>query len=210
MDKQEIKNLITQVIRQNDMRNRQGKNPQDVLMGILQYISDSEGGEGSDINLIPGGGIEITPTQKGIQISIDKTALESIQYADTEVRRLEKDKVPYAYDAKLKKNINIQALEGGGFIVQYQDDNYVLAKLGVYEEGSVIQNEIANSHYPTVINTSDKVYMESPSGKSEMALVSQITDEVFQAYKSKGGIKDKDHFFQELTTLIDGDGGSVE
>lgn len=25
MDKQEIKNLITQVIRQNDMRNRQGK-----------------------------------------------------------------------------------------------------------------------------------------------------------------------------------------
>lgn len=52
--------------------------------------------------------------------------------------------------------------------------------------------------------------MESPSGKSEMALVSQITDEVFQAYKSKGGIKGKDHFFQELTTLIDGDGGSVE
>lgn len=38
MDKQEIKNLITQVIRQNDMRNRQGKNLQDVLMGILQYI----------------------------------------------------------------------------------------------------------------------------------------------------------------------------
>ena len=83
MDKKEIENLITQVIRQNDMRNRQGKNLQDVLMGILQYISDSEGGEGSDINLIPGGGIEITPTQKGIQISIDKTALESIQYAES-------------------------------------------------------------------------------------------------------------------------------
>ena len=38
MDKKEIENLITQVIRQNDMRNRQGKNLQDVLMGILQYI----------------------------------------------------------------------------------------------------------------------------------------------------------------------------
>lgn len=62
MDRKEIESLITKVIRQNDMRNRQGKNLQDVLMGILQYISDSGGGGSSDINLIPGGGIEITST----------------------------------------------------------------------------------------------------------------------------------------------------
>lgn len=43
MDRKEIESLITKVIRQNDMRNRQGKNLQDVLMGILQYISDSGG-----------------------------------------------------------------------------------------------------------------------------------------------------------------------
>lgn len=208
MDRKEIESLITKVIRQNDMRNRQGKNLQDVLMGILQYISDSGGGGSSDINLIPGGGIEITSTQNGIKISIDKTALTSIQYADTEVRRLEKDKVPYAYDSKLKQNVNIQALEGGGFIIKYQDDNYVLAKLGVYEEGSVIQNEIANSHYPTVINTSDKVYLESPSGKEEMALVSQITEEVFKAYQSAGGTHNKGDFFTKLASLIDTDNPS--
>lgn len=144
MDRKEIESLITKVIRQNDMRNRQGKNLQDVLMGILQYISDSGGGGSSDINLIPGGGIEITSTQNGIKISIDKTALTSIQYADTEVRRLEKD----------------------------------------------------------------KVYLESPSGKEEMALVSQITEEVFKAYQSAGGTHNKGDFFTKLASLIDTDNPS--
>lgn len=198
MDKKQIKDLITKVIRQNDMRNRQGNNLQDVLLGIVEYISNGEGG---DINLIPGGGIEIVTTEDGIQISIDNEALTSIQYTSSEVKRLEKDKVSYAYDAKLKQNVNIQALEGGGFIVKHGDDNYVMAKLGVYEE--ITQNEVANAHYPTVINTLDKVYVETPSSKDEVALVSKIPEEIFKIYQDKGGTKDKDSFFTALVSLID-------
>lgn len=35
MDKKEIENLITQVIRQNDMRNRQGKKSSGCLNGYI-------------------------------------------------------------------------------------------------------------------------------------------------------------------------------
>lgn len=51
MTRKEIENLITTVIRQNDMRNRQGKNLLDVFNGLLDYIQSEseESGEITDI-----------------------------------------------------------------------------------------------------------------------------------------------------------------
>lgn len=51
MTRKEIENLITTVIRQNDMRNRQGKNLLDVFKGLLDYIQSEseESGEITDI-----------------------------------------------------------------------------------------------------------------------------------------------------------------
>jgi hypothetical protein len=51
MTRKEIENLIITVIRQNDMRNRQGKNLLDVFNGLLDYIQSEseESGEITDI-----------------------------------------------------------------------------------------------------------------------------------------------------------------
>lgn len=52
MTKEELKNLITEVVRKNDMRNRHGKNLQDVLMGILDYIDSNIPSYDTDGNVV--------------------------------------------------------------------------------------------------------------------------------------------------------------
>ena len=52
MTKEELKNLITEVVRKNDMRNRHGKNLQDVFMGILDYIDSNIPSYDTDGNVV--------------------------------------------------------------------------------------------------------------------------------------------------------------
>lgn len=52
MTKEELKNLITEVVRKNDMRNRRGKNLQDVLMSILDYIDSNIPSYDTDGNVV--------------------------------------------------------------------------------------------------------------------------------------------------------------
>lgn len=52
MAKEELKNLITEVVRKNDMRNRHGKNLQDVLMGILDHIDSNIPSYDTDGNVV--------------------------------------------------------------------------------------------------------------------------------------------------------------
>lgn len=52
MTKEELKNLITEVVRKNDMRNCHGKNLQDVLMGILDYIDSNIPSYDTDGNVV--------------------------------------------------------------------------------------------------------------------------------------------------------------
>lgn len=51
MTKEELKNLITEVVRKNDMRNRHGKNLH-ILLGILDYINSNISSYDIDGNVV--------------------------------------------------------------------------------------------------------------------------------------------------------------
>lgn len=116
-----------------------------------------------------GGGITISET--GV-ISIDDNALQMIQYADSEVRRLETAKIPYAYDEKTQSNINVILPEGGSYLGNYGDENATVAKAAVYD--GIKQLELGSSKVHTNINSSDKPTVETPDGKETLVVESDI------------------------------------
>lgn len=116
-----------------------------------------------------GGGITIT--ENGV-VSISDDTLQMIQYNDSEVRRLEKDKIPYAYDEKTQSNINVILPEGGSYLGNYGDENATVAKAAVYD--GIKQLEIGSSKVHTNINSLDKPTVETPDGKETLVVESDI------------------------------------
>ena len=119
-----------------------------------------------------GGGIKI----ENNVISINDEALTMIQYSDSEVRRLEKDKVSYAYDEKTQSNINILVPENGSLLGNYGDENAALIKAGVYntESGVVKQTEVGSSKVHLNLNSSDRPTVETKTGKEQVAYMSDV------------------------------------
>ena len=124
-----------------------------------------------------GGGITISDT--GV-VSVSDETLQMIQYSDSEVRRLEKDKIPYAYDEKTQSNINVILPEGGSYLGNYGDENATIAKAAVYD--GIKQLEIGSSKVHTNINTDSDVTIETSDGKKVIATTDQIPD----VFETKG------------------------
>ena len=130
---------------------------------------------------IAGAGISVTTTDDGKKvINIADDALQKIQYADSEVRRLEQDKIPYAYDEKTQSNINVILPEGGSYLGNYGDENATVAKAAVYD--GTKQLEIGSTKIHTNINTDSDVTIETSDGKKVIATTDQIPD----VFETKG------------------------
>ena len=126
---------------------------------------------------IAGAGISVTTTDDGKKvINIADDALQKIQYADSEVRRLEQDKIPYAYDEKTQSNINVILPEGGYYLGNYGDENATIAKAAVYD--GVKQLEIGSSKVHTNINTDSDVTIETSAGKKTIATTDELVNVV--------------------------------
>lgn len=120
-----------------------------------------------------GGGITITET--GV-VSVSDDTLQMIQYSDSEVRRLEKDKIPYAYDEKTQSNINVILPEGGSYLGNYGDENATVAKAAVYD--GTKQLELGSSKVHTNINTDSDVTIETSTGKKTIATTDELVNVV--------------------------------
>ena len=131
-------------------------------------------------NILPGAGISIIEESPNKIINIAEDTLTKIQYADSEVRRLEKDKIPYAYDEKTQSNINVILPEGGSYLGNYGDENATVAKAAVYD--GIKQLEIGSSKVHTNINTDSDVTIETSDGKKVIATTDQIPD----VFETKG------------------------
>ena len=131
-------------------------------------------------NILPGAGINIIEESPNKIINISEDTLTKIQYADSEVRRLEKDKIPYAYDEKTQSNINVILPEGGSYLGNYGDENATIAKAAVYD--GIKQLEIGSSKVHTNINTDSDVTIETSDGKKVIATTDQIPD----VFETKG------------------------
>lgn len=126
---------------------------------------------------IAGAGISVTTTDDGKKvINIADDALQKIQYSDSEVRRLEQDKIPYAYDEKTQSNINVILPEGGSYLGNYGDENATVAKAAVYD--GVKQLEIGSSKVHTNINTDSEVTIETSTGKKTIATTDELVNAV--------------------------------
>ena len=126
---------------------------------------------------IAGAGISVTTTDDGKKvINIADDALQKIQYADSEVRRLEQDKIPYAYDEKTQSNINVILPEGGSYLGNYGDENATVAKAAVYD--GVKQLELGSSKVHTNINTDSDVTIETSTGKKTIATTDELVNVV--------------------------------
>lgn len=121
-----------------------------------------------------GGGITISET--GV-VSVSDDTLQKIQYSDSEVRRLEKDKIPYAYDEKTQSNINVILPEGGSYLGNYGDENATVAKAAVYNDGTK-QLELGSSKVHTNINTDSDVTIETSTGKKTIATTDELVNVV--------------------------------
>lgn len=130
-----------------------------------------------------GGGITIT--ENGV-VSISDDTLQMIQYSDSEVRRLEKDKISYAYDEKTQSNINVILPEGGSYLGNYGDENATIAKAAVYD--GTKQLEIGSSKVHTNINTDSDVTIETSTGKKTIATTDELVNAVNIPIRS---LKDK-------------------
>ena len=124
--------------------------------------------------LLAGAGINVREEYGKKIVDISDDTLTKIQYADSEVRRLETAKIPYAYDEKTQSNINIILPEGGSYLGNYGDDNATIAKAAVYDGRK--QLEIGSSKVHTNINTDSDVTIETSSGKKIIATTDQIPD----------------------------------
>lgn len=120
-----------------------------------------------------GGGITISDT--GV-VSVSDETLQMIQYSDSEVRRLEKDKIPYAYDEKTQSNINVILPEGGSYLGNYGDENATVAKAAVYD--GIKQLELGSSKVHTNINTDSDVTIETSTGKKTIATTDELVNVV--------------------------------
>lgn len=125
---------------------------------------------------IAGAGISVTTDDGKKVINIADDALQKIQYADSEVRRLEQGKIPYAYDEKTQSNINVILPEGGSYLGNYGDENATVAKAAVYD--GVKQLEIGSSKVHTNINTNSDVTIETSTGKKTIATTDELVNEV--------------------------------
>ena len=131
-------------------------------------------------NILPGAGISIIEESPNKIINLADDTLTKIQYADSEVRRLEKDKIPYAYDEKTQSNINVILPEGGSYLGNYGGENATIAKAAVYD--GTKQLEIGSSKIHTNINTDSDVTIETSDGKKVIATTDQIPD----VFETKG------------------------
>ena len=137
-----------------------------------------------------GGGITISET--GV-ISVSDDTLQKIQYADSEVRRLETAKIPYAYDEKTQSNINVILPEGGSYLGNYGDDNANIAKATVYD--GIKQLEIGSSKVHTNINTDSDVTIETSTGKKTIATTDELVNAVNIPIRS---LRDKVYTQEEI------------
>ena len=122
--------------------------------------------------LLSGAGINIREEDGKKIVDIAEDALTKIQYSDSEVRRLETAKIPYAYDEKTQSNINVILPEGGSYLGNYGDENATIAKAAVYD--GTKQLEIGSSKVHTNINSLDKPTIETPDGKETLVVESDI------------------------------------
>ena len=131
-------------------------------------------------NILPGAGISIIEESPNKIINLAEDTLTKIQYSDSEVRRLEKDKIPYAYDEKTQSNINVILPEGGSYLGNYGDENATVAKAAVYD--GTKQLELGSSKVHTNINTDSDVTIETSDGKKVIATIDQIPN----VFETKG------------------------
>ena len=124
--------------------------------------------------LLSGAGINIREEDGKKIVDISEETLTKIQYVDSEVRRLETAKIPYAYDEKTQSNINVILPEGGSYLGNYGDENATIAKATVYD--GVKQLELGSSKVHTNINTDSAVTIETSDGKKVIATTDQIPD----------------------------------
>lgn len=147
----------------------------DQVLTIVFVLEDgSEYSQNIDVSELmnvytAGGGITIS--EAGV-VSISDDTLQMIQYSDSEVRRLEKDKIPYVYDEKTQSNINVILPEGGSYLGNYGDENATVAKAAVYD--GTKQLELGSSKVHTNINSLDKPTVETPDGKEALVVESDI------------------------------------
>lgn len=123
--------------------------------------------------LLSGAGINIREEDGKKIVDVADDTLTKIQYSDSEIRRLEKDKIPYAYDEKTQSNINVILPEGGSYLGNYGDENTTVAKAAVYDDGTK-QLELGSSKVHTNINSLDKPTIETPTGKENLVVESDI------------------------------------
>lgn len=133
----------------------------------LEKIVDSD-------ELLSGAGINIREEDGKKIVNVADDTLTKIQYSDSEVRRLETAKIPYAYDEKTQSNINVILPEGGSYLGNYGDENATIAKAAVYD--GVKQLELGSSKVHTNINTDSDVTIETSNGKKVIATTDQIPD----------------------------------
>ena len=126
--------------------------------------------------LLAGAGIDVREEGGKKIVDISEETLTKIQYADSEVRRLEKDKISYAYDEKTQSNINVILPEGGSYLGNYGDENATIAKAAVYDE--VKQLELGSSKVHTNINTDSDVTIETSTGKKTIATTDELVNVV--------------------------------
>ena len=113
--------------------------------------------------LLSGAGINIREEDGKKIVDISEDTLTKIQYSDSEVRRLETAKIPYAYDEKTQSNINVILPEGGSYLGNYGDENATVAKAAVYD--GIKQLELGSSKVHTNINTDVNITIETSEGK---------------------------------------------
>lgn len=126
--------------------------------------------------LLSGAGINVREEDGKKIVDISEETLTKIQYADSEVRRLEKDKISYAYDEKTQSNINVILPEGGSYLGNYGDENATIAKAAVYD--GVKQFELGSSKVHTNINTDSDVTIETSTGKKIIATTDELINVV--------------------------------
>ena len=126
--------------------------------------------------LLAGAGIDVREEGGKKIVDISEETLTKIQYADSEVCRLEKDKISYAYDEKTQSNINVILPEGGSYLGNYGNENATIAKAAVYDE--VKQLELGSSKVHTNINTDSDVTIETSTGKKTIATTDELVNVV--------------------------------
>lgn len=127
---------------------------------------------------LAGAGIELTKTENNeTVINISNDALTKIQYADSEVRRLETDKVAWAYDSKTQSNINIKLPVGGSLIETVGEDNVNLIKAADYGD-NIKQVEVGTTKILLNLNSETRPTVELPDSQKFSLAYKEEVDEL--------------------------------